>query len=212
MKHTPQSNPPAGNAAGFSMVELLTVVGIMMVLLAVSGPRILNYLRNYQIRAAVQNLTGDLQAARNRAIAKNVNLGVAVVVQNNNTYWTHLEDDQSLPRTTVRQPLDLTAPDPVQSVRRQLPQNIEFATAGAQCPTVAGFAPADSGVRFNRLGAACDPALGNLLCPNVTIAGGATTNAIHSTAAGSTLCLMDRRTGLTRDVTITPGGRVRFRQ
>ena len=47
MKHTRFPRPTGDDAAGFSLVELLTVVGIMMVLLAVSGPRILNYLRNY---------------------------------------------------------------------------------------------------------------------------------------------------------------------
>ena len=193
------------------MVELLTVVGIMMVLLAVSGPAILNYLRNYEIRAAIHTVSGDIQQARNRAISKNVNLGVAVVVQNSTTYWTHVEDDQTLPRTSAAQPLDMTAPDAVQSVRRQLPLNIEFALAGADCPTVVGFAPADSGIRFSRLGAACDPGAG-VLCPAVAVAGGATTNAVHTTAAGSTLCLRDRRTGLHRNITVTPGGRVRFQQ
>ena len=84
-----------------------------MVLLAVTGPALLNYLRNYQIRSAVQNLTGDIQAARNRAISRNANLGVAVVVQDNTTYWTHVEDDQTLPRVPVRQPLNMAAPDPV---------------------------------------------------------------------------------------------------
>lgn len=193
------------------MIELMVVLGIIMVLLAVSGPAILNYLRTYRIRGAVQNLTGDLQAARNRAIMKNVNFGVAVVVQNATTYWTHLEDDQTLPRVPTARTLDMAAPDAVQSVRRRLPPNIEFATNIADCPTVAGFAPADSGVRFNRLGAACDPGASGL-CPAVTIAGGATANVVHTTAAGSTLCLIDRQANLHRNITITPGGRVRFQQ
>jgi Tfp pilus assembly major pilin PilA len=211
MKHTALARPTGDDAAGFSLVELLTVAGIMMVLLAVSGPAILNYLRNYQIRTAVQLLTGDIQAARNRAISKNVNLGVDVVVQDANTYWTHVEDDQSLPRTTTRQTLNFTAPDPIQSVRRRLPEGVEFALNAADCTAVGGFAPTDSGLRFSRLGAACDPG-GTVACPAVLTAGGGTINAIQTTAAGSTICLLDRRSSLSRNITITPGGRVRFQQ
>ena len=211
MKHTRRRTETAHGEAGFSLVELLTVAGIMMVLLAVSGPAILSYLRNYQIRAGTQLVTGDIQAARTSAIKKNVNLGVAFVIQDATTYWTHVEDDQTLPRTMTRQPLNFTTPDAAQSVRRRLPEGIEFALAG-QCPSIAGFAPADSGFRFNRLGASCDPVAANLTCPSVTIAGGATINAVQTTATGSTLCLRDRRSGLSRNVTITPGGRVRFQQ
>src|SRR5688572_25646111 len=143
MKHSRRESDNNG-VNGFSMVELMVVVGIIMVLLAVTGPAILNYLRTYRIRGAVQNLTGDLQAARNRAVMKNVNLGVTVVVQDVRTYWTHLEDDQTLPRIPTAQTLNMTVPDNVQSVRRRLPPNVEFATSIADCPTVAGFAPADS--------------------------------------------------------------------
>jgi Tfp pilus assembly major pilin PilA len=211
MKHTRRHTASPDTAAGFSLVELLTVAGIMMVLLAVTGPAILSYLRNYQIRAGTQQVVSAIQQARNRAISKNVNLGVAFVVQDATTYWTHVEDDQSLPRTAARQALNMNVPDAVQSVRGRLPEGIEFAVAGAECPTVAGFAPADSGLRFNRLGAACDPAA-SALCPAVTIGGGATVNALHTTAAGSTICLRDRRSNLSRNVTVTPGGRVRFQQ
>lgn len=207
MKLTAPKVRTAPSASGFSLIEIIVVVGIIMVLGAVMAPAIANWARNYQIRGAVQNLAGDIQTARNRAISKNANQGVSIVVEDVTTYWTHLEDDQTLPKTTARQGIDFAAPDAAQSVRRTLPEGIEFALNAADCPVVAGFAPADYGFRFNRLGAWCDPGAGGA-CPEVTITG-ATVNAVATTAAaGSTICLVERRSSLSRFVTISPGGRV----
>jgi type II secretory pathway pseudopilin PulG len=210
MKQTGPRTERALAVAGFTMIELMVVVGIIMLLLAVGAPAILNYLRTYQIRAGTQAVAGDIQAARNRAIAKNVNLGVVFVIEDTNTYWTHVEDDQTLPKTSAVRPLDMTAPEPEQSTRRRLPEGVEFALSASECPSVAGFAPGDSAFRFNRLGAWCD-AGSSAVCPTVDLVG-STANAVHTTAAGSTLCLLDRRSNLTRNVTVTPGGRVRFQQ
>jgi type II secretory pathway pseudopilin PulG len=210
MKLTSPTAHNRARAGGFSLVELLVVVGIIMVLLAVSAPAILNWARNYEIRSATQTLAGDIQMARNRAIVKNANLGVSIVVQNATTYWTHLEDDQTLPRTMARQQLDFAAPDAVQSRRTVLPTGVEFATTPADCPSVAGFAPADYGFRFNRLGAWCDPGVA-AACPEVPTVG-PFINPVMTGAAGSVICLVERRSGLTRTVTVMPGGRVMAQQ
>jgi prepilin-type N-terminal cleavage/methylation domain-containing protein len=196
---------------GFSLIEMLVVVGIIMLLAAVGGPAIANWARNYQIRAATQALAGDIQAARNRAIVKNVNLGVAIVVQDNQSYWTHTEDKQTLPKSSVRQPLTVAAPDPTQSVRRLLPQGVQFALNAAECPAVAAFAPTDYGFRFNRLGAWCDPG-GGAICPEVVIAGPSLNAIATNPAGGSTLCLIEPTSGLSRTITVTTGGRVMTQQ
>ena len=212
MKHTVPTTDTSSADRGFSMVELLTVVGIIMVIAAVGGPAIANWARNYQIRGAAQTLAGDIQAARNRAITKNVNLGVSIVVQDNQSYWTHTEDDQTLPKVRAAQQLTVAAPDVAQSVRRLLPQGVQFATNGAECPTLGGaFAPADYGFRFNRLGAWCDP--GSIAgCPEVPIAGPTANVVAPNPAGGSILCLIEPTSGLSRTVTITTGGRVMTQQ
>jgi type II secretory pathway pseudopilin PulG len=206
MQTTRSTTQRERSTAGYSLVEMLVAVGIIMVLGAVSAPAIINWSRNYEIRGATRALAGDIQTARTRAIAKNVNFGVAIVVQNPTTYWTHIEDDLTLPRTTVRQTLDFAVPDNVQSTRRVLPQGIEFAANAADCPAIAGFAPAEYGFRFNRLGAWCDPG-GSAVCPEVPTNGPFLT-PVRTDANGSTICLVERRTGLSRTVTVTPGGRV----
>jgi Tfp pilus assembly protein FimT len=219
MKHTvPTTDQPSADE-GFSMVELLTVVGIIMVIAAVGGPAIANWARNYQIRAAAQTLAGDIQAARNRAITKNVNLGVTFVVDTDQSYWTHTEDDQTLAvappggKSRTRQQLSFAAPDAAQSVRRLLPQGVRFAVNAAQCPAAPapGFVAGDYGFRFNRLGAWCDPG-GAAVCPEVPT-DAAPFNAVQiNPAGGSTLCLFEPTSGLSRTVTVTPGGRVMTQQ
>jgi prepilin-type N-terminal cleavage/methylation domain-containing protein len=210
MKQTGPRLETAPSRAGFSLIEVLVVVGIIMVVAAVGAPLIANWARNYQIRGATQGLAGEIQTARNRAITKNANLGVTIVVQDVNTYWTHLEDMQTPPKSMARQQLDLAAPSEVQSFRHILPEGIEFALTAADCPIVPGFAPNDYGFRFNRLGAWCDPGAAGT-CPEVDI-NGATVNAVATVAAGSTICLVERRSGLSRFVTVTPGGRVQAQQ
>ena len=96
MKQTGSKTGTGPSASGFSLVEMIVVVGIIMILSAVMAPAITNWARNYQIRGATQNLAGDIQTARNRAISRNSNLGVSIVVEDINTYWTHAEDDQTL--------------------------------------------------------------------------------------------------------------------
>jgi Tfp pilus assembly protein FimT len=212
MKHTSLTTDTTRAEAGFSLVELLTVMGIIMILAAVGGPAIANWARNYQIRGATQALAGDIQAARNRAITKNVNNGVAIVVQDNQSYWTHTEDDQTLPKTSARQTLTVAAPDATQSVRRLLPQGVQFALNAAECPAApGGFAPTDYGFRFSRLGAWCDPGAA-AACPEVVIAGPSLNAVAPNPAGGSTLCLIEPTSGLSRTITVTAGGRVMTQQ
>jgi Tfp pilus assembly protein FimT len=201
------------------MMELLVVVAIIAILAALVVPNISQYIRNYRIRGEANDLATNLQKARNKAIMKNVNLGVSVVIENPTTYWVHIEDDQldatDMSRDVNRQTLDMTGPpaypniDPSQSTRFIIGNDVRFAANAAECPTApGGFAPAVSKLRFSRLGAWCTPNVG---CPDVPIVG-ATANAIQTGATGSMLCVMEQRTGLSRWISITAGGRIAAQQ
>ena len=209
---------------GFTLIELLFVVGIIGLATAISIPRIMDYLRQSRVRAAAQELGTQVNAARMKAVMKNANFGVLFVTQNANTYWIHVEDDLTLPKSG-RQNLSMNAPDASQSTRGQLPQGITFATNAAQCPSlptaapspgatvlfpaIVSFAPNASSFRFNYLGARCKPDAADTTCPEPTIASGTPTNLAMNDATGnSTVCLFDTQTGLSRAVTVASGGRV----
>ncbi len=194
--------------SGFSIIELLVVTGIIIVLSAVSVPQIARYFKNYQINGAAQQVAGEITAARSKAIGKNVNQGAVFVVVDPTTYQWVVEDD-------VTPPIDLT-PVPVSSLlsepsfvdrqgpRRTLPSGLVF---GTSCPTTPSFTANDSGFRFNRLGAWCDP--GSMgACPAL----GTGSAVVMNESGGGTVCLESQSTGLRRWVTVTPTGRAQVKQ
>jgi len=56
---------------GFSLVELLIVVAMIMILAAISVPRLLNSISDINLRYAATNISGLLQSARMSAVRKN---------------------------------------------------------------------------------------------------------------------------------------------
>lgn len=62
--------------AGFTLAEIVVVVGIIGVMSAMAIPMISRYVRNYTIRGAAEQVAAEIQTAKQLAVKKNVNFGV----------------------------------------------------------------------------------------------------------------------------------------
>lgn len=196
---------------GFTLVEILVVIGIIAITAAVSLPNIAGYMRASRIRGAHDSVAGALQKARTMAIMRNTQMGISFVVASNTVFWVHVED--TIPGVSpagdvgfTRQGVDFAAPNPLVSTRYELPSSVEFAANVADCPEVAGFAPASAVLRFDRFGlSVLPPSAGDLA---FKLEGGSTTtNRVYApVSADRSVCIIDRVTGLRRWIKIAPGG------
>ncbi len=197
---------------GFTLIELMVVIGIIALTASVGLPNLIGYMRASRIRSGQDGVANAIQRARNVAIMKNTQMGIDFITQDNTTYWVHIEDTVAGVSAGnvgfTRQPVDFAAPNALISTRYQLPQDVEFAANAADCPPIAGFTPGRASIRFDRYGVATIP--GVAPAPAVNLAGGSvTTNRIYLPAAGdAAVCLIDRRTNLRRWVRVSQGGRV----
>jgi prepilin-type N-terminal cleavage/methylation domain-containing protein len=214
MKEPVPSKP--SHSRGFSLMELLIVVAIIAIMAAVSLPMIMNFLRIYKIRGASQEVAKEIQAARGKAISKNVNFGMVFLIVDNISYRWVAEDDLNSADTTfvanARVPLDEALPDPddppagpQHGPLQFLPRGIEFSQL---CTETAGGSW-ESGMRFNRLGAWCRPGTAEP-CP--AIDPGTDFVWTNPAGTGAVICLRQPDTGLTRTVAVSTGGRVQTQQ
>ena len=77
---------------GFSLMEVLIVIAIMMTLLTISGISFNSWMRNYRLEGQVRSLYVDLMNARVQAMQKN-HLYFVVVAENSYTVKEDRNDD-----------------------------------------------------------------------------------------------------------------------
>ena len=204
-----------GPDRGFSMVELMVVVMIIVAVAAFSVPAISQYLRNYTIKGATQQVAGEIQAARGQAIKRNVNNGVVFAVLSDTDYQFFIEDNPFHRGLDPTQPsfVDVNDPDrapgsrfeSLSGNRRTLPTGLQFRVAGGT----------DCAIRFDRMGRLCrpeSPASNPMDCvPDVvdgTNCPGDKYIAVPDGGGGATVAIDQPKTGLSRTIQVTSGGRV----
>jgi hypothetical protein len=172
----------------------------------VALPNIGRYIRNYKVKGAAQEVAGELQSARNKAIMTNTNRGVSFVVVDKDNYRFVQEDFVT------------TEPERL-GVLKTLPQGVEFVVPS---PALANRGPT---LRFLRLGGFCNPVVTTTTCPAAVAVNdrssaaerssarfdSATSDGLYigaDTTAVMVIRLREISTSLERTVRIAPGGRV----
>jgi prepilin-type N-terminal cleavage/methylation domain-containing protein len=140
------------NDRGFSLIEMMVVVAIMMILAAFSVPNLMNMVSDVNLRYSATNLSGLLQTARIHAVRKNTFYGIQPVALPNGDlgYFVNLNG-------TV-----FASGDPIVPLGTQLQV---FQGTGSGAPNEGafvanlGFAVAPSTVvpSFNARGLPCSP-------------------------------------------------------
>jgi prepilin-type N-terminal cleavage/methylation domain-containing protein len=197
---------------GFSLIETLIVIAIIGIMATMAIPQIASYIRVYKIKAAQQQITSEIQTARNKAISRNVRFGVVFVPLSNTTYRYVYEDDVTPPYdgAPTAPALSTAMADPARlGPLRALPEGVQFGTA-APCRAAdnSAFVANGTGFRFKGMGTWCSPGSAT----NCGALDAGTTVLDNRVALGTSICLIQPLTGLVRHVLISPGGRVRADQ
>ena len=178
---------------GFSLVELMVVVGIAIIVSAIAVPAVRRTVTNYQLDASVHSVASMLQQTRMTA------------VQTNTPYYAQYNPTAALTNEAVAVPALRAAPfnyqtqDPTAGIAGNMTfQPLAAAPNHAQLDAYLGIAP-DPGllIGFNARGIPCTATAGNpFLCD--TAAPHGFEWFMQSTMGGGWVA-----------ITVTPGGRIR---
>jgi prepilin-type N-terminal cleavage/methylation domain-containing protein len=192
----------ADTGRGYSMIELVVVVGLIVIMAAIAIPNIAGYTRNYRVRGATQQLAGEMQTARNKAIVRNTNAGVAFAVLDANSYrFTILDDDE-----TPAPPVPGRGLQPI----RDLPAGVVFVPAAAGPLFGVGFDRLGRVCQFNSTGCAGTQTAASMCLPaDPRCTDRPAGSFLARDPTGTvTVRVRDEQTAIERWVSIAAGGRV----
>src|SRR5262249_17547236 len=201
--------------AGFSLIEMMTVVVIIGIAAAIAVPSVLRYIRVYKIQGAGQQVASVIQTARLKAIGKNTIHGVLFIVlkptppgnPTKEVGFTYVLEDAV---GNVGGGARINPTSALLTTAGQMGP-LQFLPDGVVFDVPAAGAPHDPGMRFDTLGRMCDPGPAtetNEPCPALQ----ADTNYLFldTNTGQATIALLDQKTKLKLSLNVTPGGRINF--
>jgi prepilin-type N-terminal cleavage/methylation domain-containing protein len=178
---------------GFSLVELIMVMAIMLAVAAIALPRFTTFVSNYQLRAGLTGVSGVLQQTRMLAVRKNTHINLLTYSASNRTFVYGDVDANS----------SWSNGEPV----AELPAKISIQTSGfpGDATTIPNFAAEPQSVtpQFNSRGLPCVMISG--ICQNLD------TSSATPQQVGFVIYVQNTgRFGVSNwgAVTVTPAGRI----
>jgi len=102
-KSATRSGTPRSAVAGFSMIELVVSISVMLILTALAVPSLMRSLRTYQLNSAAASVSDMMKYTRFEAVRQNKNMSFLLVPSAAGwTAWTGLPTDTA-PSVTEKQ-------------------------------------------------------------------------------------------------------------
>jgi prepilin-type N-terminal cleavage/methylation domain-containing protein len=148
------------NDRGFSLLELLIVVAILVTLAAITVPRVMSTISDIKMRYVAQNLSGLLQSARMQAVRKNAFYMIqpTTLASGDAAYYAHVRGNAYV------------TGDPVLPVDNQITIHIGTGSgapneATITCGSGCTFNPGADDPSFNARGLPCIGVVNGTSCP-----------------------------------------------
>jgi len=139
-------------ARGFSLVELLVSVVILIILAAIAIPTLMRAYRSYQLSDAASKLSGMMKTTRFSAIRKNTPINCQI--QQNGTSWTVWTDLDSDGNPTPGEPQILISGTVQLLGAGSVPSPAAIVTSlGVASPTLNTVSPGNASVWYDHRGA-----------------------------------------------------------
>ncbi len=197
-------------AAGFSVLELVVVVAIVLTVAAIALPSVSTMMDNFKLRNATADCSGIVQQARSRAVQDSRFYSVYVTSNTStsrafvNIYPQNNDGTSGSSQGTVVDPKDpIVTWGPEIAVQPQGSAPSATALRNSFLPTTSSVVPLDGSVSgnpitFGPMGVPCVPvaATGGTVCNN------------SSGPVAYWLFLQDSRSQAWQAITITPAGRI----
>jgi prepilin-type N-terminal cleavage/methylation domain-containing protein len=141
---------------GFSLLELLVSVVILVILAAIAVPTLLRAYRSYQLSDAASKLSGMMKTTRFSAIRKNT--PISCQIQQNGTSWTVWTDlDGDGNAETTEPQILITGLVQMLDAGSVPPPDAIVTAVGTASPALNVLSPGNAAVRFDQRGARVFP-------------------------------------------------------
>lgn len=122
-------------ARGFTIIELITIMIIVLILLGVGIPTYIRWMPDMNLRSAIRNIKSDMELAKSTAIRENTSCALAFNTANPGSYTVFVDDGEG--GGTANNLIQDGGEDSLKSV--SMPKNVTMTGASFDTDAAVGF-------------------------------------------------------------------------